>query len=293
MKRLGLLLVLASLAAPAAQPMRVAVLPLRDPGLGAEAVGELEHTITEAIASLPGFSVANLSSSGRLTAPKGVGGDQPAARAQQLAKEVSANRALVVEVARLGDGQVVYVQALDAKSGESVGSTTASLGSARPLPPDDRAALHGAVVSVLDPDRFVGRLSLKLDVKGAEVQMDGRPLVADLSKPIEVPVGTHALRVTHPAYHDFLRFIDVRYDQTFSLEVPLAAYPLTEGEMAERQRRSPPPVARAKVPWYRSWWALSLAGVVLTGVTVGIIIGSQPDPIHADRSLNYQFKPTP
>jgi hypothetical protein len=290
-KRLGLLLLYANFAA-AAQPMRIAVLPLHDLGLGSEAVGELEHALVEAIAAQPGFSVANLNANGRLTGPKNYGGEA-AARAQQLGKEVNAARALVVDVARLGDGQVVYLQGIDPRTGQIVGSTTASLSDVRPLPAAELNALRGAVVRVVAPDDYVGHLLLKLDVKGAEAQLDGAPLLADLSRPVTVPVGTHALRVTHPAYHDFLRFIDVGFDQTVDLPVPLAAYPLTEGEMAERRRRGGGDVKAKAVPWYRSWWALTLSGVVITGVVAGIVVGARPDPIGADRSLSYRYVPTP
>lgn len=288
-----LLLLLQIQVASAAQTMRVAVLPLRDLGLGSEAVAELERTLVEAIAAQPGFSIANLSSSGRLTGPKNLSVDQAAARAQQLGKEVNANRALVVDVARLGEGQVVYLQGIDPKSGEAVGSTTVSLSNERPLPAADRNALRGGVVRVLAPDDYVGHLMLKLDVKGAEVQLDGRQLAGDLTRPVSVPVGTHALRVTHPAYHDFLRFVDLGFDQTLDLAVPLAAYPLTQGEMAERKRRGAPTAAPKPVPWYRSWWALSVGGIFITGITAAIVIAARPDPIAGDRSLNYRYQPSP
>ncbi len=294
MKRaLVCLLLLQTATAWAAPPMRIAVMPPRDLGLGSEAVAELEHALVEAVSALPGFSVANLSSSGRLSAAKGMAAlEQPVARAQALAQECSATRVLLVDVARLGEGHVVYLQGIDPKSGAQVGSTTASLSNERPPTAADRAALRGAVVRVFDPTRYLGRLALKLDVKGAEVQVDGRPLNGDPMKPLELSVGTHALRVTHPAYHDFLRFIDVVYDETVSLDVPLAAYPLTEGEMAERQRRTLVPAVRPKLKWYRTWWALTLAGVVLTGVTTGIVFAARPD-LTADRSLSYRWRPSP
>ena len=182
------------LAAPAlwaAPPVRVAVMPLRDVGLGAEAVAELEHAVVEAVAVLPGFSVANLTSAGRLSAPKGSTLESAATRAQSLARETGANRALLIDVARLGDGQVVYLQRIDPKNGQSLGSTTASLSTSSPPSAADQSALRGAVVRVLDPDRFCGRLALKLDVKGAEVQVDGRPLSGDVVAPHRA-CGRHA-----------------------------------------------------------------------------------------------------
>ena len=121
------------------------------------------------------------------------------------------------------------------------------------------------------------------------MQIDGHPTQAGI---IELPVGTHALRVTHPAYHDFLRFLDVEFDKTLPVDVNMAAYPLAEGEMTERQRRGSP-LAHKPIPWWRTWWALSLAGVALTGVTVGVVWLARPWLDHGDSSSGYNPTPQP
>jgi hypothetical protein len=136
-------------------------------------------------------------------------------------------------------------------------------------------------VRILDPDHYRGRLALKIDVAGTEVNIDGKK---QRDRSLELPVGTHAVRVTHPQYRDFLRFVDVEFDQTIEMPVPMSAYPLAEGEMSEKQRKAPPKVF---VPWYRSWWALSLLSVVLTGVTVGAVWGSRPT-IKSNATVTYQ-----
>ena len=96
--------------------------------------------------------------------------------------------------------------------------------------------------------------------------------------------------ITHPAYHDFLRFLDIEFDKTVTLDVPLAAYPLAEGEMSERQRRATQPARR--LPWYRHWLALGAAGLILTGATAGIVFAAQPG-ITADRSVSFSARPVP
>ena len=143
---------------------------------------------------------------------------------------------------------------------------------------------------ILDPLRYTGRLQLRLDVQGAVVQIDGRPAPAGVS---ELPVGTHALRVTHPAYHDFLRFLDIDFDKTLAVDVGMAAYPLAEGEMTERQRRALGPLSHRQLPWWRRWWALSLAGVALTGVTIGVVVVARPWLEHGDSSTAYRPLPQP
>jgi hypothetical protein len=286
---LALVVVLPSLAA-AAPPQKLAICPPHDASLGA-AGARIDAALAEAALGLPGFTVANLTN-GKLTGPRK--GDarmetQPGARALAFGKELAAARAIAVEATPLGDGLVVYLQALEVPSGRAIGSTTISFSGGATRAPGDRDVVRAALMRILDPVRYTGHLQVRLDVQGAEVQIDGHPAQAGL---VELPVGTHALRVTHPAYHDFLRFLDVEFDKTLPVDVNMAAYPLAEGEMTERHRRGLP-VAHKKVPWWRTWWALSLAGVALTGVTVGVVWLARPWLDHGDSSSGYSPTPQP
>lgn len=273
-----------------AAPLRLAICPPHDAGPGG-AGARIDAALADAAQALPGFTVVNLAG-GKLSGPRR--GDarletQPAARALAFGKEAGANRAVAVEATPLGDGIVVYLQALEVPSGRVLGSTTVSLGGGARAA-GDGDAVRGALVRILDPRHYTGRLQVRLDVQGAVVQIDGRPAEAGLT---ELPVGTHALRVTHPAYHDFLRFLEIEFDKTSAVDVNMAAYPLAEGEMTERQRRGGPPIARREVPWWRSWWALTLAGVALTGVTIGVVWLARPWLDHGDSSTGYNPMPQP
>jgi hypothetical protein len=290
-KLLVAVVVLAALASPAlAAPPRLAICPPHDTALGA-AGARIEAALGDAAQALPGFTIVNLAA-GKLSGPRR--GDarletQPAARALAFGKELGATRAVAVEATPLGDGLIVYLQALEVPSGRAIGSTTVSLGGGSARTAADRDIMRAALMRILDPARYTGRLQVHLDVQGAVLQIDGRPTQAGT---VELPVGTHALRVTHPAYHDFLRFLDVEFDKTLAVDVNMAAYPLAEGEMTERQRRGLP-VAQRHVPWWRSWWALTLAGVALTGVTVGVVWLARPWLDHGDSSTPYNPMPQP
>jgi hypothetical protein len=191
-----------------------------------------------------------------------------------------AQRTLTAEVARIGEGRVLYLGA--SESGKPIGSTSATLGSeSGELSAADKKAVRAAVVRLLAPERHVGRLACKVDVPGAVVMLDGNP---QSGPNFEAPVGTHALRVTHPAYRDFLRFVDVAYDDTLNVDVALSAYPLTEGEMAEKLKK---PAPAKKTPWYRSWWLLSITGVALTGATIGIVWAVRPG-FGFDQKIDYR-----
>jgi hypothetical protein len=285
---LALLVALPSLAQAA--PSKLAICPPHDSALGA-AGARIDAALADAAQALPGFTVANLTN-GKLTGPRR--GDarletQPAARALAFGKELGANRAVAVEATPLGDGLVVYLQALEVPSGRAIGSTTLSFGGGSAKAPADRDVMRAALMRILDPGRYTGRLQVKLDVQGALVQIDGHPAQAGIT---ELPVGTHALRVTHPAYHDFLRFLDIEFDKTLGVEVNMALYPLAEGEMTERQRRGLP-VTHKKLPWWRTWWALTLAGVAITGVTVGVVWLARPWLEHGESSTGFSPMPQP
>jgi hypothetical protein len=192
-----------------------------------------------------------------------------------------AQRTLTAEVARIGEGRVLYLGA--GENGKPLGSTSATLSSeSGDLSAADKKAVRAAVVRLLAPERHVGRLVCKVDVAGAVVMLDGNP---QQSGNFEAPVGTHALRVTHPAYRDFLRFVDVAYDDTLTVDVALSAYPLTEGEMAEKLKKPTAPVK--KTPWYRSWWLLTISGVALTGATIGIVWAARPG-FGFDQKVDYR-----
>jgi hypothetical protein len=264
-----------------AAPTRVAIAPVRE----SPDAAPIERALADAIRDTHELTLVS-------GVPKRAGTVEPAQRARELAAALSAQRVLFVEAARLGDGRVLYLQGLDA-SGRTIGSTTVPLQKeSGEVVPADRPALRAAVVRALAPERFVGRLQLKVDVPNAEVQLDGsraKELSAQGEATLAVPVGTHALRVTHPAYHDFLRFVDIEFDKTLPLEVALSAYPLAEGEMTERMRRAQ---RRTKVPWWRSWWALSIAGAVITGVTAGAVWATRPG-VTSDHASTYVPPQTP
>jgi hypothetical protein len=289
--RLGPLVLLLAPSLALAAPVRLAICPTHDSALGA-AGARIDAALAEAAPALHGFAVANLTPAGKLSGPRRADArleTQPAARALALGKELGAARAVAVEATPLGDGIIVYLQALELPAGRALASTTVSLTGGIARKADDRDAMRAALVRVLDPAHYTGRLEVRLDVQGAIVEVDGRVVPAGT---VELPVGTHALRVTHPAYHDFLRFLDVEFDKTLPVAVNLAAYPLAEGEMTERHRRGLPVVRRA-VPWWRTWWALTLAGVALTGTTVGVVWLARPWLDHGDSSTGYNPMPQP
>ncbi len=265
---------------------KIAILPLREVGDSRE----LEKGILEALRELPSLRVVNLVN-GKLVGPRSASLDaradpSPAARAPARASDTGAERVLIVDAAKLGDGRVLYLQSVDA-SGKTPTSTTVPLQhSAGEVVPADLPRLRAELIRVLAPTRYVGTLAVKVDVTGAEVLVDGRSRGGALA---ELGVGTHTVRVTHPKYRDFMRFVEVEFGKVITLEANLAAYPLAEGEMQEKLRRQgkPKPVA-----WYRSWWFLTTCGVAVAGATTGLVWALRPG-IGADQTIIYNNPPRP
>lgn len=277
--RLIIALLLVSGPALAQQVVVLPVLaPAKDP-LSLVLAASVEEALVEAAHGIGGMKVVN-ETNGALREPKA----DARPRGATLAHDLSAEVAIVAEPQRVADGVVVYLTMIEpdghVRGSTSVVATKQLDGLAR--------ALRGGIVQVLLPARYTGRLELDVDVKGAQAEVDGRPLALGTS---ELSVGTHALRVTHPGYHDWVRFVDVGFDRTRKETVALAMFPLTEGEMADKHRHATG-IAVGPVRWYRSWWALSVTGVVLAGATTGIVFGLRSGLSH-DHDVSYRATPTP
>jgi hypothetical protein len=293
MSRLAVAIVLlVTSSAAAAKPTRAVLLPI---GAGRDVAesklgATIEAALVEGLRKLTEVELVNLESTKLHGARELKGDTRPQARGQALARELGAEVAIVAEPQPLGDGAVVYLQVVEV-GGKVRGSTTVAI-PADALHSDElERLLRGGVVQIVDPARFVGHAELRVDVKGAEVIVDGHKAASAEGARVnlELPVGPHALRVTHPAYRDYLRFIDVAYDRTTIETIAMAAFPLTEGEMAEKRRQAGVPAR--KPPWYRSWWALTITGVVLAGATTGIVFAARPGSVSADQHAIYKGRP--
>ncbi|MBC7976009.1 MAG: PEGA domain-containing protein, partial [Myxococcales bacterium] len=115
-----------------------------------------------------------------------------------------------------------------------------------------------------------GVLRLAIDVPGATIYVNGSKVTAPRGE-LALPVGAQAVRVTHPAYHDFVRFIDIEYGKPTEVAVGLQQYPTTQRDLQGK------PVNRDKIeyldpPLWRRWYVVGPAAVglvILSAVVVG------------------------
>lgn len=256
-----------------AHAQTVALAPLST--LGAESTGAASKKLTAdlegALGAIAGTKVVGAAAVGdaikraKKAQLKACDGD--AGCLAELGKLAGADAVVYGEVGGLGDVQVVYLELVDVPTGKVTRSTTLQLGAAPGA--DTQGGARGAAVRLLAPDKFVGHLAVTVDAPGASIYVDGKRVGKSPAPPIELPVGTHALRVTHPEYRDYVRFVDVPYaDQPADVQVGLQQFPIVEKDLQSKEGSATRVeylhyVGTAPSPWYRRWYVLAAFGAVV------------------------------
>ena len=106
-----------------------------------------------------------------------------------------------------------------------------------------------------------GELAISVNVDNAWLYIDGRRVAKSPVKKLPVTVGTHALRLTHEAHRDYVRFVRVKFEQTTAVDVKLDPVPVASRKMklAKRVRV----LKDHELPWYRRWWVVAGMGAAL------------------------------
>lgn len=273
---LASLVLLAALSAQAFAQRVVAVTPLST--LGAEdksaATKRLLGQIEQAIAAMPGTKVVGSAQVNaaidRAKKPQLKQCEGEAACVSDIGKLVGAQLVITGEVGGLGESKVVYLKTTDVTAGRELRSTTLSVGGAAA---GDTPA--GAVVRLLDPGRYNGLVKFAFDVQGASVLVNGTRVQLSAGKEIWLPVGTHAVTVTHPQYHNFVKFVDVDFDKTTTVDVGMKQYPIIEHDI-QGKPMSRDTVQYVDVPWYRKPLYYG-AGIAILAIGAGIVAAALSD----------------
>lgn len=239
---------------------------------------KLTGQIEAALAALPGTKVVStaavVDAIKKAKKPQLRLCERDAACLAEVGKLVGATIVVDGEVGGLGDSKIVYLGATDVASGKELRSTTLQVGAK-----DDGGGTTGAAVRLLEPDRYRGTLRFAIDAKGATVFVNGSKVALSSTGEIALPVGTQAVRVTHPEYRDFVKFIDVDYGKTTDVAVGMTQYPIIQHDIQGK------PVSTDRItyldpPWYRRPLVVGVGATVLTVVTaivVANIVHSFPD----------------
>lgn len=185
----------------------------------------------------------------------------------ELGKLVGATYVVAGQIGGLGDSKIVYLNATDVGAAKELRSTTLTLSKQ-----DDGVAATAAIVRLLDPAKHRGTLHFAIDVSGTTIYVNGQRNKLDAKSELSLEVGTQAIRITHPEYRDFVRFIDVAYGKTVDVPVGMLQYPIVRRDVQGN------PINRDKQvlldpPWYRRWYVVG-GGAVVLGVVTAIVVSS-------------------
>jgi hypothetical protein len=258
----------------------VAITPLST--LGSEdksaASKKLIGQIEQAFAALPGTKVvpaAQVSQAidkAKKPALRQCEGD--AGCVTEVGKLVGAQFVVTGEVGGLGDSKVVYLKLTDVTAGRELRSTTLAVGgtSAADSP-------MGAAVRLSDPDKYRGNVKFAFDVSGATVLVNGTKVQLSANKELALPVGTHAVTVTHPQYHNFVKFVEVGYGKTTEVQVGMKQYPIVEHDIQAKPGTRDTIIYDEPPLWRRPYVAGPAIAVlaIVTGIVVARIAHDFPD----------------
>jgi len=198
------------------------------------------------------------------------------------------SRVVAGDISRLGTGFALSLRVVDVQR-RTVLKRASSVVTGNPK--QRSLALQEVVIRLLAPKRYRGNLDVHVDVQGAHIFMDGVLYGTSPQHMFSVPAGPHALRVTHPAYHDFLHFVHVPFHKTVRISANLQAFPILTGSISSRRKSitvvegGKGPVSYRPLPWYRKWY-------VVTAVAVGALILAGTATAVAVSLTNRQFLDT-
>ena len=128
-----------------------------------------------------------------------------------------------------------------------------------------------AAVRLLDPDRYRGTVHFSIDAPGATVYVNGAKVTLS-NGDVALPVGTQAIRVTHPQYRDFVRFVEVTYGDRTEVPVSLKSYGTIEHDIQGKPRNLDT-VVYTDPPLWRRWYVAGPTIAVLA-IAAGVIFAN-------------------
>lgn len=190
----------------------------------------------------------------------------------ELGKLVGAQYVIAGEVGGLGASAVVYLNLTEVATGKELRSTTLAVGAQA----DKTGGANGAIVRLLDPARYTGYLRFAIDAQGATVYVNGTKATLSPQSTVLLPVGPQAIRITHPQYVDFVRFIDVGYGKTTDVPVAMTQYKRIEHDVTGKPVNTDN-IRYVDPPLWRRWYIVVPAAIVLGAFVTGIVAASVDD----------------
>lgn len=242
----------------AAEPARLALVPLEPLGLDAERALRLEALFRAELERLAGAPLPARAAVDAATAALGGCGGEPACLAA-VGRKLRVGKVVAGNIGELGDSYVVNLKLIDVERAAEERRVSERL---RGSSDDLIEAVRVSAYRLVAPDDVRGALAVLSDVRGAEVFVDDKPVGrTPLGRPLAgLAVGPHALRLEAPGFTPFATQIDVHFQKTSEVLVRLA-----DGAIGAP---APPPRGR---PWTASPWTWAAVGV--SAAVVGFLVG--------------------
>jgi len=197
-------------------------------------------------------------------------------------KKLNADLVIAGDITSVGKGYALYLKLYDLEKKKVVRSVSGVITEKKGRHKDTLLELGYRLIV---PHKHRGNLVVKVDVKKAKIYVNGEMKATSPSPTLSLKAGTHNIRVTHPSYHDFLKFIDLPFGQTIRINANLKAYPIVSGSMKAKQLQKTKEEGREIIyrplPWYKKWYigaAIGVGAALLAGTAtaVGLVLSKDP-----------------
>jgi hypothetical protein len=267
--------------------------PLESIGLGRKRVRQITNGLHDSLGKVPGVKMSPLKNIRRFLKSRH-GATYVACEGElscvvKFGELLGAPLVVAGDLSGLGKGFVLFLRLVDPKAGKVLRKVSVVYGG-RQKP---EVLLREAAYRLLAPQKFRGTLKLLVDVPGAAVYLNGKPLGKSPVKALGVQAGTHALRITHPQYHDYMRFVRVVFEKTTEMKVSLKQFPIISEEMMHKGHKSGASAAvqpgqqvlYRPLPWYKRWWFITSVGVTVLAATLTTVALSRQRHLDRDASV--------
>ena len=251
-------------------PANYALKPLESIGVTKVRVGRTDVKLVRLLGRIPGIRFTPLREVKKLLRSKS--GSRLSVCGAELECVTDFGKALRVkyvvagDMTQLGKGYVLSLKLVNVSKGKVVRRITVVV---RGRKLEREQSLVEASYKLLAPKHHTGGFQVAVDVRGAKIYLDGHLVATSPAPVLKATVGAHNLRVTHPAYHDYLRFLNIEFRKTTQLKVNLKAYPIISAKVGAKDIKGPRhpggKVIYRKLPWYRRWY-------VVTAISVGALL---------------------
>ena len=266
-------------ASPAAAAQPVSFAPFGALGIDGKDVRRVQRWLRAGAASLPGLKLRGSTRLRRKLAR--TPGCRELKCIASVARKLGLQHVVVGHVGSIGGAFVVYLQLVDPQ-GKVLRRANGLLDPRKGL----RRAARTLLYRLLLPERYSGSLKVKVNVEGSWIYLDGERVGRGPTLKLDkVPVGTHALRITHEAHRDYVRFVKIPFGRTAKVDAELSKIAVQATEMRLAGAKT---LSDSELPWYRRWWAVATFGVIVAAAATTVVVLV---PKGVDRDLSATVRP--